>query len=204
MNKQEKQQLTESDICDLFITPALKQAGWDQMAQIRREVTLTPGPVIVRGTMSSRNKKKSKRADYVLQWEYGVPIAVVEAKDNTYSVSHGMQQALGYAEILDVPSAFSSNGDGFASHNKIPETGTDIETEFSLDAFPSPEALWERYKKFRGIADEEEKLVLQPYYKDTSGKEPRYYQAEAVNRIIENVAKGKKRLLLSLHRAHKQ
>ena len=196
MNKDQKQELTEVDICDLFITPAIKKAGWDQTTQIRREVTLTPGPVIVRGTMSSRNKKKSKRADYVLQWEYGVPIAVVEAKDNAYRVSHGMQQALGYAEILDVPSAFSSNGDGFASHNKIPEAGADIETEFPLDAFPSPEALWERYKKFRSIADEEEKLILQPYYKDTSGKEPRYYQAKAVNRIIENVAKGEKRLLL--------
>jgi len=196
MNKKDKQQLTESDICDLFITPAIKEAGWDQFRQIRREVTLTPGPVIVRGNMSSRNKKKSKRADYVLQREYGVPIAIVEAKDNTHSVSHGMQQALGYAGILEVPSAFSSNGDGFASHNKIPETGAEIESEFPLESFPSPTELWQRYKNFRNIKDNEEELISQPYYLDTSGKEPRYYQAEAVNRTIEAVAKGQKRLLL--------
>ena len=196
MNKEEKQKLTESDICDLFITPAIKKAGWDQLRQIRREFALTPGPVIVRGNMSSRNKKKRKRADYMLQWEPGMPIAIVEAKDNTHSVSHGMQQALGYAEILGVPSAFSSNGDAFASHNKAAQGDTDIETEFPLDAFPSPAKLWERYKKYRSIEDEEEELILQPYYQDSSGKAPRYYQAEAVNRIIEGVAKGKKRLLL--------
>ena len=155
MNKEEKQQLTESDICDLFITPAIKEAGWNPEQQIRRE-TLTPGPVIVRGNMSSRNKKKRKRADYMLQWEPGMPIAIVEAKDNTHSVSHGMQQALGYAEILGVPSAFSSNGDAFASHNKAANGDTDIEIEFPLEAFPSPAKLWERYKKYRSIEDEEE------------------------------------------------
>ena len=132
----------------------------------------------------------------MLQWEPGMPIAIVEAKDNTHSVSHGMQQALGYAEILGVPSAFSSNGDAFASHNKAAKGDTDIETEFPLDAFPSLAKLWERYKKYRSIEDEEEELILQPYYQDSSGKAPRYYQAEAVNRIIEGVAKGKKRLLL--------
>ena len=125
-----------------------------------------------------------------------MPIAIVEAKDNTHSVSHGMQQALGYADILGVPSAFSSNGDAFASHNKSPQGDSDIETEFPLDAFPCPAKLWERYKKFRSIQDEEEELILQPYYQDSSGKAPRYYQAEAVNRVIEGVAKGKKRLLL--------
>ncbi len=97
MTKQEKQALSEIDICDLFITPAIKGAGWDQHTQIRREVTLAPGPVIVRGNMSSRNKKKRKFADYVLLREAGVPIAIVEAKDNNHTVSHGMQQALGYA-----------------------------------------------------------------------------------------------------------
>ncbi len=166
------------------------------MTQIRREVTLTPGPVIVRGNMSSRNKKKKKFADYVLSWEPSVPIGVVEAKDNNVGVSHGLQQALGYAEILNVPSAFSSNGDDFAGHNKVPEAGEDIEAEFSLDEFPTPGQLWKRYKKFRGIEDEEEKLVLQPYHEDTSGKEPRYYQVEAINRTIETVAKGKNRVLL--------
>lgn len=196
MDKKEKQELSEIDICDLFITPAIIKAGWDQMRQIRREVTLTPGPVIVRGNMSSRNKKKKKFADFVLQWKNGVPVAVVEAKDNNHTVSHGMQQALGYAEIVQVPSAFSSNGDAFASHNKVVKEGEDIECQFPLESFPSPEELWERYKLYRNIEENEEKLVLQPYYEDGSGKEPRYYQTEAINRTIEAIAKGQKRLLL--------
>jgi len=196
MNKKEKQELSEIDICDLFITPAIKGAGWDPLRQIRREVTLTPGPVIVRGNLSSRNKKKKKFADYVLQWETGVPVAIVEAKDNNHSVSHGMQQALGYAEILNLPSAFSSNGDAFASHNKVPRPGEDIECEFPLGSFPSPKELWQRYKKHRNIADDEEELVLEPYFQDPSGKAPRYYQVDAINRTLEAIAKGQKRLLL--------
>tara|TARA_R110002096_G_scaffold5863_3_gene27006 strand:+ start:263 stop:2611 length:2349 start_codon:yes stop_codon:yes gene_type:complete len=196
MDRKEKQQLSEIDICDLFITPAIKEAGWDQLTQIRREVTLTPGPVIVRGNLSSRNKKKKKFADYVLQWEAGVPIAIVEAKDNNHTVSHGMQQALGYADILHVPSAFSSNGDAFASHNKIPLAGEEIETELPLESFPSPAELWQRYKTYRDIDDDEEELVTEPYQDDGSGKEPRYYQVEAINRVIEAVARGRKRLLL--------
>lgn len=196
MDKKEKQQLSENDIRAKFITPAIKAAGWDEMTQIRREVTLTPGPVIVRGNISSRNQKKKKFADYVLQWEKGVPIAVVEAKENNHTVSHGMQQALGYSEILDVPSTFSSNGDAFAAHNKAPASGEAIETEFPLTAFPSPQQLWQRYKTFRGIEDKEEALVLEPYHDDGKGKEPRYYQTEAINRVIEKVAQGEKRLLL--------
>jgi len=196
LDKNEKKKLSEIDICNLFITPAIKDAGWDQLRQIRREVTLTPGPVIVRGNMSSRNKKKKKFADYVLSWEPGVPIAVVEAKDNNHTVSHGMQQALGYANILEIPSAFSSNGDAFASHNKVPDTGEDIETQFPLEQFPPPQTLWKRYKKIRGIEDSSEQLVLQPYHTDSSGKEPRYYQVEAINRAVESVAKKQKRMLL--------
>ena len=191
-----KKELSEIDICDLFITPALKDAGWDQIKQIRREVTLTPGPVIVRGNMSSRNKKKKKFADYVLYWEPGVPVAIVEAKDNKHTVSHGMQQALGYAEIIEVPSAFSSNGDAFASHNNVPAAGEDIETEFSLEQFPTPQTLWQRYKTFRGIEDKSEELLAQPYHIDSSGKEPRYYQIEAINRVMEAVARGQNRILL--------
>jgi len=190
MDSKEKKELSEIDICDLFITPAIKDAGWDQGKQIRRDVTLTPGPVIVRGNMSSRNKKKKKFADYVLYKEIGVPIAIVEAKDNNHTVSHGMQQALGYANILEVPSAFSSNGDAFASHNKVPASEEDIETEFPLESFPPPIELWNRYKKVRGIKDEAEELVVEPYHLDTSGKEPRYYQVEAINRTIESVAAG--------------
>ena len=196
MDKKEKQQLSEDDIRAKFITPSIKAAGWDEMTQIRRNVTLTPGPVIVRGNISSRNQKKKKFADYVLQWEKGVPIAVVEGKENNYSVSHGMQQALGYSDILSVPSTFSSNGDAFASHNKEPKNGEEIETELALDNFPTPKQLWQRYKTYRGIADEEEPLVVEPYHDDGKGKEPRYYQTEAINRVIEKVAKGEKRLLL--------
>jgi len=196
MNSKEKKELSETDICNLFITPAIQNAGWDPMKQIRWEVTLTPGPVIVRGNVSSRNKKKKKFADYVLSWEPGIPIGVVEAKDNKHTVSHGIQQALGYAEILEVPSAFSSNGDAFASHNKVPAAGEDIETEFPLESFPLPQELWRRYKTFHGIEDNAEKLVVQPYHEDLSGKEPRYYQVDAINRTIEAVASGKRRVLL--------
>lgn len=196
MDSTEKKELSEIDICDLFITPAIKASGWDPLKQIRREVTLAPGPVIVRGNMSSRNKKKKKFADYVLSWEPGVPVAVVEAKCNNHTVSQGLQQALGYAEILQVPSAFSSNGDAFACHNKVPASGEDIECEFPIDSFPKPETLWERYKTFRGIPDQAEKLVVQPYHDGLAGKEPRYYQVEAINRSVEAVASGQKRVLL--------
>jgi type I restriction enzyme R subunit len=196
MDDSEKKKLSEIDICDLFITPAIRNAGWAPETQIRREVTLAPGPVIVRGNMSSRNKKKKKFADYVLSWVAGIPVAVVEAKDNNHSASHGMQQALGYAEILEVPSTFSSNGDAFASHNKVPAAGEDIETEFPLESFPPPQDLWRRYKTSRGIQDSEERLVVEPYHEDPSGKEPRYYQVDAINHAVEAVAAGKTRVLL--------
>ena len=191
-----KKELSEIDICDIYITPAIRRAGWDQIKQIRREVTLTPGPIIVRGNMSARNKRKKKFADYVLYWEPEVPVAIVEAKDNNHTISHGMQQALGYTKILEVPSAFSSNGDAFASHNKSASENEDTETEISLDEFPQPNVLWKRYKEFRGIEDKDEELVTLPYHIDSSGKAPRYYQVEAINRTIEAIAKGQNRVLL--------
>jgi type I restriction enzyme, R subunit len=138
-----KRDLSETDICDLYITPSIKQAGWDHATQIRRKVTLTPGPVVVRGNVASRNKKKRKFADYVLYKEVGVPVAVVEAKDNHHSVGQGLQQALDYAAILNVPSAFSSNGDAFASHNKIAHPPEDIETQLPLHKLRSPDVLWD-------------------------------------------------------------
>lgn len=196
MDKKEKKELSEEDIKRLFITPAIEKGGWDPVLQIRCEVALTPGPVIVRGKMSSRNKKKRKFADYILQWKKGTPIGVVEAKDNNKSVSHGLQQALGYAEIMNIPSAFSSNGDAFASHNKVPRENEDIEHEFSIEDFPSPLELWRRYKEFRNINDADEELIAEPFYEDGSGKSPRYYQEEAINQVIESVARGNKRLLL--------
>ena len=196
METAEKQKLSENDICDLLITPALKEAGWDQFKQIRREVTLTPGPVIVRGNLSARNKKKKKFADYVLSWQPGLPLAIVEAKDNKHGVSAGLQQALGYAEILDLPSAFSSNGDGFAQHNRAAADGEDTETAFGMEAFPAAATLYARYRLFHGIEPDQQALVEQPYYQDGSGKEPRYYQVEAINRTVEAIAKGQKRVLL--------
>lgn len=195
MDEHEKRKLSESDICDLFITPALKQAGWDQFRQIRREVTLTPGPVIVRGTLSSRDKKKKKFADYVLSWQPGLPVGIVEAKDNVHTVASGLQQALGYAGILSLPSAFSSNGDGFASHDRTAPDG-DTEILLELDAFPTPNVLYSRYRKFHGIGADERGLVEQPYHRDSAGKEPRYYQVEAINRTVEAVARGNHRVLL--------
>ena len=196
MDKAEKIKLSESDICDLFITPAIKDAGWDQIRQVRREVTLTPGPVIVRGNLSSRNKKKKKFADYILSLQPGLPLAVVEAKTNAHMVSSGLQQALGYAEILNLPTAFSSNGDAFACHNRAADDGEEIETTISLDTFPPPDELYARYRKYHGIDLEEQPLVEQPYHLDSSGKEPRYYQVEAINRSIEAIAKGQRKVLL--------
>ncbi|WPD21064.1 MAG: DEAD/DEAH box helicase family protein [Candidatus Electrothrix scaldis] len=203
----DRKELSETDICDQCITPALKRSGWDQRSQIRREYPLTPGPVIVRGNMSLRNRKKRKYADYVLSYKPGLPVAVIEAKRNTYPVSQGMQQALDYAAILDVPSAFSSNGDAFAAHNRATQSGEEIETRLSLDEFPSPEELWQRYKAYRGIpeipehqknhpGEDSDKILLQPYHSDGSDKEPRYYQIEAINRVMEAVVKGQRRLLL--------
>ena len=132
MKKKDKLDLSESDNAAKFITPAITNAGWDEMTRIRREFPLTPGPVIVPGKMSSRNKKKSKRADYMLQMKKGLPIAIVEAKANNFTPSHGMQQALGYADILGIPSAFSSNGDAFASHNKVAGEHEDTETRVNI------------------------------------------------------------------------
>lgn len=196
MDEAEKKKCSEIDICDLFITPAIKQAGWDQMQQIRREVTLSPGPVVVRGNLSSRNKKKRKFADYVLSLKPGLPLAIVEAKDNKHSISSGLQQALGYAQIIDVPSAFSSNGDGFAEHNRSAADGEATETEYGMERFPDPQTLWTRYREYHQITADESELAQQPYHIDLSGKEPRYYQTEAINRTVEAVAKGQKRVLL--------
>jgi len=196
LDKAEKLKLSEIDVCDLFITPAIKQGGWDHEQQIRREVTLTPGPVIVRGNMSSRNKKKRKFADYVLSLKPGMPLAIVEAKANTFSISSGLQQALGYAQILDLPSAFSSNGDGFTSHNRAAGEGEVTEIELALDRFPSPDELWLRYQQHHGIKPAETQLIEQPYHVDATAKEPRYYQVEAINSTVEAIAAGQTRILL--------
>lgn len=187
----DKATLSERDICTKFITPALRNAGWDEMLQIREEVSFTRGRIIVRGKLVSRGK--AKRADYILYYKPNIPIAIIEAKDNNHSVDDGMQQALEYASTLDIPFVFSSNGDGFQFHDR---TGSSGESNLSNDNFPTPAALWSRYRTWKGLTPEAEEIVLQDYYDDGSGKAPRYYQVSAVNAAIEAIAKGRNRLLL--------
>lgn len=188
-----KKMMSERDICTKFITPAIKKAGWDEMSQIREEVSFTKGRVIVRGKLVTRGK--GKRADYVLYYKPNIPIAIIEAKDNNHSVGDGMQQALEYAVTLDIPFVFSSNGDGFIFHDR---TGTrpEKESNLSLDTFPSPSELWATYRAWKELTPEAEQVVLQDYFDDGSGKTPRYYQMNAVNNVIEAIAKGRDRILL--------
>jgi type I restriction enzyme R subunit len=190
-----KRSLTEIEICDRYITPAILRAGWDQNTQIRREFTFTAGQVIVRGKMAKRAERK--RADYVLLHGSNIPLAVVEAKDNAHSVGSGLQQALAYAEALDVPFVFSSNGDAFLLHDRTGQCNP-VERELRLDEFPSPDHLWSGYRQWRGIADVPDSIVRQPYHDDGSGKVPRYYQRVAIQRAIEAVAKGQRRVLLAM------
>jgi type I restriction enzyme, R subunit len=185
--------LSERDVCSKFITPALLAAGWDLHAQIREEVTLTAGRIIVRGKLTTRGKQK--RADYVLYYKSNIPIAVIEAKDASHSPGDGMQQALEYAEMLGIPFAISSNGFGFILHDKTLTNGR-LETELLAAELPSPEQLWKRYQLWKGVPEQQQSIVGQDYFDDGSGRAPRYYQSLAVNRVIEEIAKGKDRLLL--------
>lgn len=188
-----KRSLSERDICTKFITPAVKDAGWDEMTQIREEVSFTKGRIIVRGKMVSRGQ--GKRADYILYYKPKVPLALIEAKDNSQPMGAGMQQALEYAETLDIPFVFASNGDGFVFHDRT-GTAKAVEATLPLDAFPSPEELWQRYAAWKELTPEGEKIVLEDYHDDGSGKEPRYYQANAVNSALEAIATGQNRILL--------
>ncbi|WP_371055137.1 EcoAI/FtnUII family type I restriction enzme subunit R [Rhodosalinus sp. K401] len=189
----DKRSLSERDICTKFITPALRKAGWDEMLQIREEVSFTKGRIIVRGKLVTRGQ--GKRADYILYYKPNIPIALIEAKDNTHSVGDGIQQALDYAETLNIPFVFSSNGDGFVFHDRT-GASTPRETTLSLDAFPAPTDLWTRFRAWKDLDGEAERIVLQDYYDDGSGKSPRYYQVNAVNAAIEAIAKGQDRVLL--------
>ena len=190
----DKKKLSERDICTKYITPALKSAGWDIETQILEEVFFTDGRIFVKGKMTTRGKRK--RADYILYYKSSIPIAIIEAKDNNHTPGQGMQQALDYAATLDIPCVFSTNGDIFLFHDSTAE-GENLETEVSMDAFPTPAELWERYKKYKGIVEaEQEKIVSQDYYIDSSGRAPRYYQQIAINKTVEAVAKGQNRILL--------
>ena len=189
MNKKE---LTEAEIRTQFITPALYRAGWDA-PQVREEFYFTKGRIMVRGKLVARGE--GKKADYVLCIKQNIPIAVIEAKDNNHSIGDGMQQALDYAETLNVPFAFSSNGDGFVFHDCTGNAEV-REVSLTLNQFPSPNDLWRRYCVWKNLDDEQEAVILQDYHDDYSGRTPRYYQISAINAVIESIARNRDRILL--------
>lgn len=186
----EKQQLSEEDIKFQYITPAIvENAGWNKK-NIRMEYYFTDGRVIFQGKLHAR--QKGKKADYLLSLDDNFPIAIVEAKDNNKPLGGGMQQAMEYAQILDLPFAYSSNGDGFLEHDFI----TNTERELSLDEFPTPEELKKRWLESKNFTAEQLSVVSQPFYSDPYTYEPRYYQRIAVNRTVEAIAKGQNRILI--------
>jgi len=182
-----KKQMTEEDIKLHYITPAV-QKTWGSM--ITMETQITDGKVNLRGNMVVRSKPK--KADYVLYINKNKPIAIVEAKDNNHSVSYGLQQAMTYAQMLDVPFAYSSNGDGFQEHDFL----TGKERFITLDDFPSPDELLARWEQGANITPAEKAIIDQPYYSSATTYDPRYYQRNAINRTVEAIAKGQNRLLL--------
>lgn len=187
-----KLELSEADIISKFILPAVIGSGWDDMTQIREEVKLRDGKVIVRGQMAVRKTVKS--ADIVLYHKPNLPLAVIEAKANKHSIGKGMQQALDYAGLLEVPFVFSSNGDGFIFHDKT--NTTTLETEISLSDFPTPAELWDKYCQWKGYTQAQLPIIVQDYHDDGSGKSPRYYQLQAINKTIEAIARRQNRILL--------
>jgi type I restriction enzyme, R subunit len=187
----DKKSLSETDICTKFITPAIVEAGWDLKNQIRQEVYFTNGRIIVMGDRIERGDRK--RADYILYYKGNIPLAIIEAKDNNHDVGAGMQQALDYGDILDIPFIYSSNGDTFIEHDRTAKSET-TESELSLEAFPSPQELWIRYKEWKGITEETERVLTEEYYPGL--KKPRYYQEVAINRTVEAISAGQKRVLL--------
>ena len=184
-----KKDLTEEDIKLRFITPAIHNAGW-RSDHIRMEYYFTDGRVIFQGNVHAR--QTGKKADYLLFHTANKPIAIVEAKDNCKPLGGGMQQAMEYAQILDIPFAYSSNGDGFLEHDFL----TGKETALSLEQFPTPEDLYQRLIKAKHLKNEALKIVEQPFYSDSYTYEPRYYQRIAVERTVEAIAKGKDRVLI--------
>lgn len=192
-----KSALSEADIISKFILPSLKKAGWDEMTQIRQEVKLRDGKVIVRGQIAARKKVKS--ADIVLYHKPSIPLAVIEAKANKHEIGKGLQQGLDYASLLDVPFIFASNGDGFVFHDKT-KLGTveegKLESIISLEDFPTPQKLWEKYCRFKNYKSEQLPIITQDYHDDSSEKSPRYYQIQAINKTIEAVSAGQDRILL--------
>lgn len=185
--------LSEEDVKRIYITPAIEQAGWDPISQVRQEVHLTKGRIIVRGKIVLQGE--SKYADYILYHKPQIPIAIIEAKDDQNPIGGGIQQALEYAELVGVPFAFSSNGRGFIFHDRTMADGV-LEREIGLGDLPSPDELWQRYTRFKEIGDAQLPVVAQSFYADASEKSPRYYQLNAINRTVEAIAKGQDRILL--------
>ena len=185
-----KQQMTEEDIKLNFITPALLNKGWQNKITMETAVKLTDGKVNLKGNLTFR--EPAKKADYLLYISANNPIAVVEAKDNNHSVSYGLQQAMTYAQMLDLPFAYSSNGDGFAEHDFL--TGT--EREFGLDEFPTEAELLARLNQEASITPAQEAIRSQPYYSSQNTYPPRYYQRIAINRTLDAIVRGQQRLLL--------
>ena len=188
----DKTKLSESDIGDKFIRPALVQGGWDSMEQIFAQYPLRAGRVVVRGNKAYRDESTVLRADYALFYKPNIPLAIVEAKKSRLSMSAGMQQAIAYAQLLDVPFSFSSNGDGFVFRDATLATGV-LEQNLTLEEFPSPQELWRRYCAWKGWSDEESRIAGFDY---APHKTPRYYQLNAVNRAVEAIAAGQNRVLL--------
>jgi type I restriction enzyme R subunit len=190
----DKKSFSERDICTKYITPAITAAGWDLHSQIREEVSFTKGRIIVRGKLHTRGELK--RADYILSYKPNIPLAVIEAKDNSHGVGSGMQQALNYAETLDVPFVFSSNGNGFLFHDRT-GLADKTEQELTLAEFPSPAELWQRYCQWKGLETAAAlNTVEMSYFDDGTDRAPRYYQVNAINNTVEAVAKGQQRILL--------
>lgn len=186
----DKKGLTEEDIKALYITPALEKSGWKKPPYRLMEYYFTDGRVIAQGHVHAR--QKGKKADYLLSVAPNRPIAIVEAKDNNKPLGGGMQQAMDYAQILDIPFAYSSNGDGFLEHDFL----TGKETELKLDEFPTMEDLKKRLYDSKSYTAQELNLIEQPYHTDSNTHTPRYYQRIAVNRTIEAIAKGQNRILI--------
>ena len=188
----DKKKLSESDICDKFIRPAMEQAGWHGLEQIFREFPLRAGRMVVNGNKAQRDKSTVLFADYVLCLKPNIPLAVVEAKDNQHAIGAGMPQAINYARLLEVPFSFSSNGDGFVFRDATLTTGV-LEQTLTLDQFPSPAELWARYCAWKGWSPEVQRVAAFDY---SPSKPPRYYQLNAINRTVEAIAAGQNRALL--------
>ncbi|EHP6148736.1 DEAD/DEAH box helicase family protein [Escherichia coli] len=186
--------LTEADIITKCVMPAILNAGWDNTTQIRQEVKLRDGKVIVRGKVAARRTVKS--ADIVLYHKPGIPLAVIEAKANKHEIGKGMQQGIEYARLLDVPFVFATNGDGFIFRDATAAEGECLEKQITLDDFPSPAELWQKFCLWKGYTQAQLPVITQDYYDDGSGKSPRYYQLHAINKTIEAVSNGQNRVLL--------